>query len=342
MSIEPVPRIGQGRCGCTGEECTCVFEDTATVLVSGDGSVADPIELDIINPRAHVEVGDTATVDLTKTGSGTPANPVHISGTSSPVAIAVTTILASGSYSVPATASMLAIKVVAPGGGGGGAQVAATSANGGGGGQGGGITEVLVPTSEIGPTLTIVIGAVGAQGNAASSGGGTGTNGGTGGNVTVADGPTLLATATGGEGGKAGGLTGVGGDLAQTATIQGGKGASSVDSGTTANAPNTCRAASGGGAGMSYSAANVVIPGSDGGDPLCLGTVGAAAGTVAGGLNGAALSHAGGGGGGISARGGNGGTYGGGGGGGGADITGVAAAGDGGLGGAGVVEISAW
>lgn len=338
MSVEPVPSIGTGRCGCASDECTCDIQGSNTVTVGGDGSAADPYTFEI-DAEIGVTIVDTATVNLTRTGAGTPADPYLITGVATPAGVQVDVFTSDDTYPVPSTASMLSFKCVAGGGGAGGAQVGTlVEVHGGGGGAGGGVTEVLVPTADLGPTLTVTVGLGGNGGAGAVIGGGGGTDGTSGTDSLVEDGSTVLCSAGGGErGGK--GLTGGNGGVGDDATILGGDGADADSSGPAANAARTCLSPSGGGAGASLSATAIPRAPSDGGDVTCLGITGAAAGSGANGANG--TDFAGGGGGDNGFDGGNGG-LGAGGGGGGAGTTGVVAGGDGGDGGDGYVQITAW
>lgn len=334
MSVEPVPSIGTGRCGCADDSCACDVISSESVIVTGDGSAGDPYVFDLVDPEVFLNVVDTATVNLTKAGTGVPGDPIHISGTATPAGVTVDEFFGDGTYNVPATASMLSIKCVAGGGGGGGGSTTATGGRGGGGGQGGGITEMLINTAQVGATLAVEVGGGGSGGTGAASGGGTGVSGNNGNPSYVEDGVgNAVCYAAGGEGGSA---TEGGNNASQSGTMTGGYGASPVDSGTQSAAPATCVSTSGGGAGASHTAASAVIAPSDGGDRVCLGISGGAA------PGGAGTDGAGGGGGAVGAAGGSGGTYGGGGGGGGGRVTGAGAAGAGGNGAQGYVVITAW
>jgi hypothetical protein len=330
--------IGTGRCGCAGDDCNCEFESSGTVTVGGNGSAGDPITFTIPDPAIALNVVDTATVNLTKTGSGTFSSPFHISGTATPASATVSGFATDGTYLVPSTASMLLFRMYAPGGGGGGGQVSGTGGRGGGGGQGGAVTEFMIPADSVPSSLDIYPGMGGSSGGGATPGGGTGSNGTDGDPASVYDGATELFRADGGKGGLSGGNGGDGGDLPNMiGQVTGGRGADSETSGTQDQAQRLCMGPTGGGAGASHTGGGVPIAASDGGDVYCIGSLGGAAGSP-GGVGG---PWAGGGGGDVGENGGDGAPYGGGGGGGGGEVTGNSG-GDGGAGADGYIEITAW
>ena len=63
------------RCGCAGSTCTCVIEGSGSVTVSGGGSEANPFV--VAGPVLNIT--DTPTVNLTKSGLGTVASPWQLS-----------------------------------------------------------------------------------------------------------------------------------------------------------------------------------------------------------------------------------------------------------------------
>jgi hypothetical protein len=337
MSIEPIPAIGRGRCGCAADDCNCDVQSSSSVTVTGAGSAGDPYLLTITDPDLGLDFLDTATVDLSKCGSGTFASPFDLTGTATTAPVQIDEFTTDDTYAVPATASMLSIKAVGCGGGGGGGQVSATGGRGGGGGAGGNIVEFLIPTSLLGPTLTIEIPFPPAGGNGGASGGGGGTDGVEALPTKVLDGAIVICNAPAGIAGESGGGGGAGGvNDTDAAPYIGGRGATSVVSGSSLAAGNECLSPTGGGAGASHTGAGVVIPATDGGDALCIGEDGGVA------PGGAGDPYTGGAGGGVGSAGGDGGVYGGGGGGGGGQVTGVSAGGAGGDVGPGYVRIVAW
>lgn len=332
-----VSPVGEGRCGCPSNECSCALESSGTVVVSGTGSEDDPYTLDIPGIQAYADVVDTASVNLSESGLGIPGNPIVITGTASPTAVDFETFTADGSYAVPATASVLFIRAVGGGGGGGGGQTTASGGRGGGGGQGGGMSEMLVSTADIGASLAIVIGQGGNGGTGGASGGGGGSNGANGTATTVADGAELVTAGDYGQGGRSGGNGGEGGARTdQVATVSGGHGKGSALVGAQGAPTATCLSPAGGGAGASHTIGGIVIAAGPGGSAGCLGGTGGTAGGGAGG------AYSGGGGGNVGAVGGVGGNYGGGGGGGGGRVSGTGAGGTGGAGADGFVQIAAW
>jgi hypothetical protein len=114
-----------------------------------------------------------------------------------------TTITASGTYTVPASATRLRITCVGAGGGGGGggAASAALAQVGGSGGASGTSSSQLVPVTG-GNQLTVTVGAGGRGGSGASPGGDDpGGTGGSGGDTTITGG-SISVRGSGGGGGK--------------------------------------------------------------------------------------------------------------------------------------------
>lgn len=70
-------------CGCAGESCGCSVVAGTAIVVTGVGSKASPfrVSVDLANfPLAsQVRVADSTTVDMTMTGTGTPADPLILS-----------------------------------------------------------------------------------------------------------------------------------------------------------------------------------------------------------------------------------------------------------------------
>jgi len=69
------------RCGCSSSVCTCFVEGTGNAQVTGTGSETNPYVVDVT--AARLEVVDTASLDLTLTGDGSPEDPYILSGVSS-------------------------------------------------------------------------------------------------------------------------------------------------------------------------------------------------------------------------------------------------------------------
>jgi hypothetical protein len=65
------------KCGCAGGACSCSITPGANVRIKGNGSAATPyvIEATLLN----LVVDDTATINLTLVGDGTPTNPLSLS-----------------------------------------------------------------------------------------------------------------------------------------------------------------------------------------------------------------------------------------------------------------------
>jgi hypothetical protein len=60
------------RCGCSGASCSCFIIGGGGVTVTGAGSATNQY---LITSDVEVGVVDTATINMTKTGDGSPANP---------------------------------------------------------------------------------------------------------------------------------------------------------------------------------------------------------------------------------------------------------------------------
>jgi hypothetical protein len=80
------------RCGCAGTTCTCVVEGSGSVVVTGGGSEANPF---VVNGPV-LNIVDTATVNLTKTGAGTAASPWSLSADATVTLDALTDVSTAG------------------------------------------------------------------------------------------------------------------------------------------------------------------------------------------------------------------------------------------------------
>jgi hypothetical protein len=69
-------------CNCAGSTCGCKVTAGSGIQVSGLGTAADPFVISNTGASisAAIQVGDTSTLDLTKSGSGTNVDPIVISG----------------------------------------------------------------------------------------------------------------------------------------------------------------------------------------------------------------------------------------------------------------------
>ncbi len=268
---------------------------------------------------------------------------------------------ADDTYAVPPWASRL--RIVATGGGGGGGAGGAgdntAARTGGGGGAAGGIAIEEYRTADIGPSLTVTVGAGGAGGTGVG-GNATGNPGSRGSDSIVADGATTLIFASGGNPGAGGGTANAaGGGLTPSMFIgqDGGMGTSTLPGGGAGTSIVAIAAGAGGGGGGIVTS-GVTRPGGAGGVGYSIGGSSKQASGGAGGITSSpdggggadkqtTYGRGGGGGGGVSnasgngGAGGKGGSVGGGGGGGGASRdTGVSGAG--GNGGDGEIWIFAY
>ncbi len=65
------------RCGCAanGDACACLIVDGSNTSVSGDGSSTTPYQIDVAIDSVVLQVLDSASIDLSLAGLGTPASP---------------------------------------------------------------------------------------------------------------------------------------------------------------------------------------------------------------------------------------------------------------------------
>ena len=70
------------RCGCSGSSCSCLIVAGSGVEVSGSGIESNPYVIDVVGSdiAGTLNVQDTSTIDLTRSGSGSSADPYIISG----------------------------------------------------------------------------------------------------------------------------------------------------------------------------------------------------------------------------------------------------------------------
>jgi hypothetical protein len=107
------------RCGCAanGEACACLLVGGSNTTVTGDGSTTTPYRVNVAVASVVLQVQDTASIDLSLSGLGTPASPWLLQadkigfGTS----VDYTTVYAAlRSMGMPQPAAILLAKTVGP------------------------------------------------------------------------------------------------------------------------------------------------------------------------------------------------------------------------------------
>jgi len=70
-------------CGCAGESCGCSVVAGTSIAITGVGSKANPFRVSVDLAKFpltdQVKVADSTTVDMTISGTGTPADPLILS-----------------------------------------------------------------------------------------------------------------------------------------------------------------------------------------------------------------------------------------------------------------------
>lgn len=218
------------KCACNSTKCACLFADTISVTVTGDGTVESPFTPNVPLPLI---VNDTSTLDLELVEGSLYAYPI-----STPVNVQEFT--ADGTWTKPVGVTLVRYYVVGGGGGGGRGSASTSSATalGGGGGTGGNVTSGVVPASALGATEPVIVGTGGLGG--ASAGAPNGTAG------TASSFGAFIAS--GGGGGIAAG--GAGGAQGTVGVVMGGVGESAASPYSTRLLPRL--APGGGGRGSSW------------------------------------------------------------------------------------------
>jgi len=324
---------------------------TGTGLTGGGNLSADRTIAADIATQAEAEAG-TATAKL--------MTPQRVAQAIAALGAAanVQTFPTSGTWTKPANARLVLVRLWGAGGGGGSGEVngSTTDRSGGQGGQGGVFLETFFDADQLPATVTVTVGAGGVGGNAKTTSG-NGNAGSAGGASSFS-----ILSAAGGVGGVGGGEEEQLPAVAPSAVVTAWSGASGGFTEDSSGVPgnSSYRAGGGGGSGGGgvYSSNVATTPG-DGGksNSFAASGGGGAAGSssqsyanVTNGGNGTAFGMGGGGGGNMSSTysltsgaGGNGATAGGGGGGGARRTTSpVAPSGAGGNGGNGYVEVISW
>jgi len=176
---------------------------------------------------------------------------------------------ASGTWTKPAWARQIVVYALGGGGGGGGGRTGAAGSDrrGGGGGGAGGYNRAEWLADEVGPSLSVMVGAGGSPGAGSAAAGTNGAAGGLGGETLVLDDGVQILRAGGGNGGGGGtAATVVGGNGgAGSAGLANFGGAGGLTTGSIGASTTLGAGAGGGGGGGGINSANLVGSGGAGG-----------------------------------------------------------------------------
>lgn len=69
------------RCNCAGNTCSCLIEAGTGVVVTGNGTAADPYRVSVggVDIEGRVQVDSTSSITMSRLGSGTVSDPYVIS-----------------------------------------------------------------------------------------------------------------------------------------------------------------------------------------------------------------------------------------------------------------------